>query len=176
MRDSAVLLLKLFLVPSMIALLTLAGRRWGPAVAGWLSGFPVVLGPVLLVLGLEQGPEFAARTAHATLATMLATVVFCLGYAWAAMRFGWMPSLLTAALSFIGAAGLLSQLLLPLWAALALSLGGLMVAPSLFPRVEFVARGVSPSRGELPARMLAGATGICVALQALCKRVAAARS
>lgn len=151
------LLLKLFLVPSLIALLTLAGRRWGPAVAGWLSGFPVVLGPVLLVLGLEQGAVFAAEAARAALATMLGTVAFCLGYAWAAVRLRWMASLLAAALSFTASTALLSQLSLPLWAALALALAGLLVAPSLFPHVEFAQLGGTPARGELPARMLAGA-------------------
>ena len=40
------LLLKLLLVPTLIALITLAGRRWGPAVAGWLARFPVLGGAV----------------------------------------------------------------------------------------------------------------------------------
>jgi hypothetical protein len=44
---NAVLLLKLLLVPLLIYLVTLAGRRWGPAVAGWLSAFPIVAGPIL---------------------------------------------------------------------------------------------------------------------------------
>lgn len=151
------LLLKLFLVPSLIALLTLAGRRWGPAVAGWLSGFPVVLGPVLLVLGLEQGPVFASRTAHSALATMLGTVAFCLVYARAAVRFPWHVSAAAGSLSFIAAAMLLSQLSLSLWAALALAIGGLFAAPAVFPRVEFVPHEGRAARGELAARMLAGA-------------------
>ncbi len=64
---TAVLLLKLFLVPALIALVTLAGRRWGPAVAGWLSAFPVVAGPILGFIALEQGAAFAARAAIGTL-------------------------------------------------------------------------------------------------------------
>ena len=62
------LLVKLLLVPGLIGGITLAGRRWGPAVAGWLSGFPVVTGPILLFVALEQGPQFASTTAAAALA------------------------------------------------------------------------------------------------------------
>jgi hypothetical protein len=54
---NAVLALKLSLVPLLIYLVTLAGRRWGPAVAGWLSAFPIVARPILFALTLEQGGE-----------------------------------------------------------------------------------------------------------------------
>ncbi len=154
------LLLKLFLVPSLIALLTMAGRRWGPAIAGWLSGFPVVAGPVLLVLGLEQGPLFAARTAHSALAGMLGTVAFCLGYAWAAVRLRWYICTIAGALSFAAASVLLFWLSLPLGMSLAVSIGGLLVVPAAFPRMKLIPSPPlgAPSRIELPARMLAGAT------------------
>jgi hypothetical protein len=56
---NAMLALKLTLVPLLIYLVTLAGRRWGPAVAGWLSAFPIVAGPILFALTLEQGAAFA---------------------------------------------------------------------------------------------------------------------
>ena len=62
-----VLLLKVLLVPSLIALVTLAGRRWGQRLAGWLGGFPIVAGPVLLVLAIENGNAFAAEAAFAAL-------------------------------------------------------------------------------------------------------------
>jgi hypothetical protein len=39
---NAVLALKLTLLPLLIYLVTLAGRRWGQAVAGWLSAFPIL--------------------------------------------------------------------------------------------------------------------------------------
>ena len=86
---STILILKLILVPTLIALVTLAGRRWGAAVAGWLSAFPVVAGPILLFVALEQGAAFAARSAAATLSAVLAVLVFGLSYAWAATRFSW---------------------------------------------------------------------------------------
>jgi hypothetical protein len=41
------LALKLLLVPMFLALVSMAGKRWGPAIAGWLAGFPIVAGPIL---------------------------------------------------------------------------------------------------------------------------------
>jgi len=71
-----VLLLKLLLVPGLVAAVTLAVRRWGPAVGGWLAGLPVVAGPVLVFYAIEQGDAFAAQAAHATLAGLIATSAF----------------------------------------------------------------------------------------------------
>jgi hypothetical protein len=71
-----VFILKLILVPALIAGVTLAGRRWGPAVAGWLSAFPVVAGPILLFMALEHGPTFAATAAIGTLSAVLAILAF----------------------------------------------------------------------------------------------------
>ena len=59
------MVLKALLAPLLILLATLAGRRWGPGVGGWLAGLPLTSGPVSLILALEQGPEFAARAALA---------------------------------------------------------------------------------------------------------------
>jgi len=84
-----VLLLKLLLVPGLVAVVTLAVRRWGPAVGGWLAGLPIVAGPVLVFYALEQGDAFAARAAHATLAGLIATVAFAVAYAQASRRLPW---------------------------------------------------------------------------------------
>jgi hypothetical protein len=84
-----VLLLKLLLVPGLVAAVTLAVRRWGPAVGGWLAGLPVVAGPVLVFYAIEQGPAFAAQAAHATLAGLIATVAFAVAYARCSVRLRW---------------------------------------------------------------------------------------
>ena len=41
--------LKLVLTPTLIGAASLAGRRWGPAVSGWLVGFPFTSAPIALV-------------------------------------------------------------------------------------------------------------------------------
>src|SRR5687767_7305786 len=83
------LLLKLLLVPGLVALVTLAVRRWGPAVGGWLAGLPVVAGPVLVFYALEQGNVFAAAAAHSTLTGLIATVAFAVAYARGSTRLAW---------------------------------------------------------------------------------------
>jgi chromate transport protein ChrA len=79
---TTVLVLKLCLVPSLIYLVTLAGRRWGPNAAGWLSALPIVAGPILLTMAIEQGSGFVATAAAHTLIAVIAVLVFCLAYAW----------------------------------------------------------------------------------------------
>ncbi len=59
--------------------------------AGWLSAFPIVAGPILFALNLEQGAGFAARAAEGTLLAVVAILVFCLVYAWAS-RAGPLPA------------------------------------------------------------------------------------
>ena len=75
---NTVLILKLCLVPALIYLVTLVGRRWGPGAAGWVSALPVVAGPILLTMALEQGAGFVATAAAHTLIAVIAVLVFCL--------------------------------------------------------------------------------------------------
>lgn len=150
-----ILLLKLLLVPSLIVLVTLAGRRWGPLVAGWLSAFPIVAGPILLVIALEQGAGFAAAASAATLMAVLAILVFSIAYARCA-HLG-MPRAMTAALlAYAFAVLVLRAVTLPLWAGVAAVLAALLLAPRLFGPPPAQAAAGKPS-GDLPWRMLAGA-------------------
>lgn len=155
---SAVLLLKLFLVPALIALVTLAGRRWGPAVAGWLSAFPVVAGPILGFIALEQGAVFAARAAVGTLSAVLAMLAFGLSYAWAATRFAWPVSL---ALAYVGYAA--AVVVLGLWKVTTLPAAGLVVmaglslAPRFYPVLPVSAKARPKPANDMLLRMGLGA-------------------
>jgi hypothetical protein len=149
-------ILKVVLVPALIGAITLAGRRWGPAVAGWLSGFPIVTGPILLFVALEQGPQFAAVTAAGALAGGLAWMSFALSYAWAATRMHWLLTLLIGLSAYlvVGMAVVFSAppfILIVVMVAAAVLLG-----PSLFPRLTQPIGRVASSSAELCARMVAG--------------------
>ena len=149
-----ILLLKLLLVPSLIALVTLAGRRWGPGVAGWLSAFPIVSGPILLVLALEQGAGFAAAAAGNTLLAVLAILVFSIAYARCA-RFGMARAMPAALLAYALAVLVLNSVSLPLWAGFAAVVLALLAAPRLLGPVP--AQAAAKPANDLPWRMLAGA-------------------
>lgn len=156
------LALKLFLVPSFLAIISLAGRRWGPGVAGWLAGFPVVTGPILLLLGLERGPDFAASAAQASLSGATAIVSFTVTYAWVCTRMGWAPSLIAGLGAWFTAALLLAQLPPTLFVSLPVALLTLFVAPSLFPKVAERSGDLPHPANALPhqellLRVIAGA-------------------
>lgn len=157
------LLIRLLLVPALVVLITLAGRRWGPAVAGWLTGFPVVAGPILLVVSLEQGPDFAAGAALWALTGVMANVSFGVAYSCAATRLPWWLCLPAATVAFCAAALALTSYPFSPLAALGLTVIGLWLAPRAFPHVQIELPAKAPPRGELAARMLAG-TGMVLAV------------
>lgn len=153
---TSILLFKLFLVPFLICLVTLAGRRWGPAVAGWLSAFPIVAGPILLTISLEQGTAFAASAAEGTLLAVLAILVFSIAYAWTSTRFGIAGSMVNALLAYALAVAGLQALHPPPLASFVAVCSALLLAPRLFP--QFAPPPPSRTGGyiDLPWRMLAG--------------------
>lgn len=154
---SMVLLLKLFLVPALIALVTLAGRRWGPSVAGWLSAFPVVAGPILWFIALEQGADFAAVAAVGTLIGVLAILIFGISYAWAATRHAWPLSLALAYVAYALAAAALSFPPVTLPVAAAVVLAALWFAPRAYPRREAAAASSAKPPNDMLLRMSLGA-------------------
>lgn len=79
--------LKLVLAPFFIAVVSLAGRRWGSRVSGMLTGLPLTSGPVSLLLALQYGRDFAASAARGNLAGQGSTCIFCLVYSVCALRF-----------------------------------------------------------------------------------------
>ena len=72
------LVLKLVLVPALVVAVTLATRWWGPRVGGWLTGMPIVAGPALFFLALEQGDAFASEAARATLVALIGVAVLAI--------------------------------------------------------------------------------------------------
>lgn len=93
------LALKLTLTPILIAAATLAGRRWGPAIGGWLVALPLTSGPVAFFLVLDQGAPFAAAAAVGSLLGAAAEAAFALVYSRTASR-GWVAALVAGSLAF----------------------------------------------------------------------------
>ncbi len=87
------LFLKLTVVPLFIAVVTLAGRRWGAGVAGLLGGFPIVAGPIVVFVALEHGAQFGALAATAAISAVAGLLVFGIAYCWASIRWPWPAAL-----------------------------------------------------------------------------------
>jgi hypothetical protein len=102
-----VLLLKAILAPVLIGLVSLAARKWGPAVGGWLLGLPLNSGPILVFLLVEQGPRFTADAARGSLLGILAWAAFCVAYAHCCVKMSWWWSTLTGWFAYSAIAFLL---------------------------------------------------------------------
>jgi hypothetical protein len=159
------LALKLVVTPVLIAAASLAGRRWGQAVGGWLVGLPLTSGPVAFFLAMEHGTGFAAAVAFGSLAGALAEVAFCLAYGWSARR-GWPAALAAASAAFAVVAIGLHRLAVPLPALAAMAVVALAGALRLMPPRVAAAAGGAPPRWDLPARMVV-TTVVVVALTEL---------
>jgi hypothetical protein len=146
------LALKLLLSPSLVAGVTLAGRRWGPRVAGAFAGIPVVGGPILALIVLEHGPGFGRAAAVATTLGMAATAMFGLVYAWSARRLPWPAALLVGWAGFFAAALLLRGLTVGPLGAAALTFGVTAAALWRLPRPRQAVAPPRPPVWDLPLR------------------------
>lgn len=151
------LMLKLLVVPLFLLLISLAGKRWGPSVAGWLGGFPVVVGPILFFLAIEQGIGFAARASTAALSALFAMIAFSIVYAQAAQRFRWPGALALAVLVWALCAALLSLIPTSLGFSIVAAAVALVAAPYLFPKVQPITAPATRTSDRLVYRMLASA-------------------
>ena len=127
------LVFKLILVPILIGALSLAGRRWGPAVGGWLAGLPWTSGPVALFLALEQGTAFASTAAQGTLMGLVSVAAFCLAYSLTARRRGWTASMLAGWAAFLVATAALNGLTVPLGVAFVGTITVLVAVTAVLP-------------------------------------------
>ena len=142
-----ILALKLLLTPAVMIGATLAGRRWGNAVSGWLIGLPLTSGPLVVILVLEHGRHFGARTATGSLSGAVAEAAFCVGWA-----FGGRAPLLAASLGFAAAAAAVHGL--PLLALVVLAPIALVAALRLLPPFPPRADAIRTPRWDLPARVV----------------------
>jgi hypothetical protein len=155
-----ILLLKLTLVPLFLGIISLVGKRYGPSAAGWLAGLPVIVGPILFLLAIENGSQFSANAAVFTLASVLTLIAFGLGYAWTSIKFprGGVFAAVVAGLAswFVAALIVRAIAFTPFTAAIA-AYGILLIGTRLYPHVAPIATATALPKSELFLRMAAGA-------------------
>jgi hypothetical protein len=148
------LTLKLVLTPTLIGAVSMAGRRWGPGVSGWLVGFPLTSGPIAFFLALDHGLAFAAAAAVGSMTGAAAQAVFCVIYGRLARGRHWMAALVGGSLGFAGATVLLQLTTLGFVPLLALVVTTLAAALCLMPRDSSHARPAAPPSWDIPARLV----------------------
>ena len=166
------LTLKLVVTPALIGAATLAGRRWGQSIGGWLVGLPLTTGPVAFFIALDHGEAFAAAAVVGSLAGAVAEVAFSLAYGWSALRCRWPAALLAGTAAYAAVAALVQGLALGAFALFVLVVVALAVSLRLMPRGAAGGAAVVAPRWDLPARMVL-ATTVVVVLTALAPRLGA---
>ena len=149
------LLLKLTLSPLFICGVTLAIRKWGMGIGGWLASMPVNAGPVLLFYTVEQGNAFTASAAQFTLVSIMAVGLYCLNYAWMALRVHWSVCLGVSWAVFFVSIYLLRDWSIELLPLLMISILSLLAVRMLLPKSKAAGAWPAATRWDLPLRLFA---------------------
>jgi hypothetical protein len=143
---------------------SLAGRRWGPAISGWLVALPLTSAPVILFLALDQGPVFAAHAAAGTLVGTLSQTAFSLAYVRLAGGRRWPAAFGAASLAFAAATFAFSRISLPAMPLFAIVLAGLALGLGILRGSS--TRSAPPPAGvpawDLPARIVVATSFVLV--------------
>jgi hypothetical protein len=84
------LILKLTIVALGLLMFGIVERLHGPRVAGWLAGFPIVGGPLLLFVTLDHGMAFGAQAALGAWFGLVPWLAFTMTYAFCSRRLNWL--------------------------------------------------------------------------------------
>jgi hypothetical protein len=158
---------KILLAPLCVLAVSLAGRRWGIAVAGVLGGLPVVAGPILLVETLLHGRDFGSDAAAGTLLGLAALTAFVVVYGRRAIGAGPIASVLSGWTAFLVGVAVLNPLQPPPALSLLLVGWGFALGLRLMPPAPLTSSPpVAPPWWDLPGRAVA-ALGLVLALTAI---------
>jgi len=147
-------LLKLIATPLLVGAASLAARRWGHAVSGWVVGLPLTSGPIAFFLALDQGTGFAAAAALGSLAGTIGQAGFCVVYGRVVARHGWIPALAAGSVGFGFLTLALQRLTLPAGALALLVVAALAVTLVAMPSGRSGGGVAAAPRWDIPGRMV----------------------
>jgi hypothetical protein len=165
-----ILVLKLLLTPLIVGGASVAARRWGPSIGGWIVSLPLTSGPVLFFLAIEQGPSFAAEATVGTVLGLLGICGYAVGYLVGSRR-GAAAALGVASLGYV-AVGVGVQPITgaPFALLVAIVVAAIAGVIQLLPVPAGPAVAHEHPSWDLPARILVGTT-LVVALTTLAPRL-----
>jgi len=156
------LLLRLTLVPILVAAVTLVVRRWGPRAAAFVAALPAVAGPTLGFYAVQQGHAFAAHAAEGALLGLVGVAAFCCAYGYAALRFAWPVCLLIGWLSVGLTTFVTLHVDVSALVGLAIAVGSLLLVRWVLPPPGPAQMAPAPPVWDLPVRMLSALTLVFV--------------
>jgi len=152
-----ILILKLIMAPLIIGSASLAGRRWGSSVSGWILGMPIVSGPIVFILTLSHDATFAANAALGVLSGGLSLAAYGLTYSWLATRLRWPFTLAGSLIIFAAITLLLQNITFPLLIAFVLVLAALLTGLRFLPKETISSsEDIKLGRWDIPIRILIG--------------------
>jgi len=160
------LLLKLTLTPLIVGGASVASRRWGAAMGGWIVSLPLTSAPVILFLALDHGPAFAATAATGTLMGLAILAAWSVAFVRAG-RHGPVAAVLAGSATFL-ALGLVAGEIpdAPALAIGAVAVASVALALRVLPAGHGTRSGLPHPTWDLPARVVLGTT-IVIAITAI---------
>ncbi len=147
------LLLKIAVPPVLVALMSLAARRWGATVGGLIMGLPWMTGPVLFFLALGKGDAFAIKACLGIELAVLGIAAFILGYG-AVSRFApWPVCTIVALVAYFTTGWFTQSLDMELWVAALIAAAGLLGTYVVLPKPTTTAVPGALPWWDIPARM-----------------------
>ena len=153
MNQSVLLALKIFLSPILMLIVTFLQSRQSANAGGRFMGWPLVTGPIIFIIYLQEGAAFAAKTAHGALLGQISLIAFAWTYALVALRTPWYISIACATVTFIGSVYLVSLIHVPLWLTFILLASALILVNKYWPKYDPITTPLSSPRWELYLRI-----------------------
>lgn len=150
-------LLKIILMPLIIAGVTLAARKWGNVIGGVIAGMPWVGGAILFFIAVEQGEAFMTNALPGVLIGLIGWLGFCTMYIIAGQRLGVRLSFISGISTYLLIGYSLKDFTYSLtvngWFLVLILLA--ITSLYLFPKIKRATKkSPKPLRFEIPLRMV----------------------
>ncbi len=131
-----ILAIKLFLAPIFIVITSFVQKKYGSRVGGILVSVPFILGPILVVMYIQQGKEFFHHAIIANYAGQIGILLYILVYARLASKCNWPLSALGATSAYLIAIFTLSPRITSVWMGLGTWLVVWLIVLKSFPKYD----------------------------------------
>lgn len=145
------LALRLVLAPAFIVAISLVARRFGARAGGVVGGLPVIAGPILFVLAVDNGTRFAADAAVGTMLGVVALIAFVLAYVTLSRRYRWPVAITVGWAVFFVVLGAMEPVHADAKLAAVLACGACAAGMLLLPKPE---RGILAASAHPPHDLL----------------------
>lgn len=162
MSPTLLAIFKLTVTPILVGLASLAARRWGNAIAGLITGFPLMTGPISVFLAIEQGATFTVAATTGILIALIGVAVYAAVYALVARFAAWPAAIAAAYIAFFATGWAVQPVADTLWKAAAGAYCAILLSVIVIPRFAGAGGTARVPYWEIWLRMFATAAMIAI--------------